>query len=127
MEYPSDRLYAETHEWIRMEADIGTVGISYSAQEQLGDVVFVELPDAGTVVTRGDPFGVIESAKAAVDLNSPVSGEVISLNEDLPGAPELVNESPYDRGWMITVRLASPGELDDLLDAAAYAQLSGEV
>lgn len=123
MDFPEELKYTEEHEWIAIEADIATIGISDFAQSQLGDVVFVELPEVGDELEAGKPFGVVESVKAVSDVYSPLSGEVMEINEDLPDAPELLNTSPYEDGWMIKIRLSNPQELDDLLDAAAYQEL----
>jgi len=120
---PDDRRYTEEHEWALREGDLIVVGITDFAQHELGDVVYVELPKVGTRVTAMKEFGVIESVKSASDLFSPVSGEVVAMNEELAEHPELVNESPYDRGWMIRVRPADPAEYDSLLDAVTYRQL----
>ena len=120
MEYPEDLKYTEEHEWLLVENDIVTVGITDFAQDALGDVVFVELPEEGATVDFGKAFGVVESVKAVSDVYAPLSGEVVEVNEDLPDAPELVNTSPYEDGWMIKIRLTDPSELDSLLDVAAY-------
>ena len=124
---PQGLSYVSSHEWIRNEGDgIVTIGVTDFAQEQLGDVVFVELPDVGTQLTSEDEFGVIESVKAASDLFAPVSGEVIAINEQLDDAPELVNSDPYGDAWLLQVRLTHPEELEHLLDAEAYSQLCDE-
>lgn len=126
-ETPSDLKYASTHEWARDERDgTVTVGITDHAQDALGDVVYVELPEIGTTLTVGDEAGVVESVKAASDIYSPVSGEVIAINELLENAPETINDSPYDDGWFFKIKLAEPEELDDLMDAEAYADASNE-
>ena len=122
---PEDLRYTSEHEWARRDGERVVVGITDFAQHELGDVVFVELPKVGSHLTKGKEFGVIESVKSASDLYSPVSGEVVEVNGDLADHPELVNESPYDRGWMLRVTGADAGELDSLLDAAAYRQLIG--
>lgn len=118
--------YTPTHEWVRIEGDVATVGITDFAQAQLGDVVFVELPVPGTRVARGAAFGVVESVKAAVDLVAPLTGEVLTRNDVLADAPEAVNTAPLTGGWMITVRIADAAELADLLDEAAYEALVRE-
>jgi|TARA_B110000285_G_C14831907_1_gene471257 glycine cleavage system H protein len=124
---PQGLSYVSSHEWIRNEGDgIVTIGVTDFAQEQLGDVVFVELPDIGTQLTSEDEFGVIESVKAASDLFAPVSGEVIAINEQLDDDPELVNSDPYGDAWLLQVRLTHPEELEHLLDAEAYSQLCDE-
>ena len=122
MENPEELLYTVEHEWIRVEGDEGTLGITAYAQEQLGDVVYVELPAVGSAVTKGEAFGVIESVKAVSDLFAPVSGKVLARNEAVMDAPEIVNDSPYDRGWLIQVRLRDPDDLQDLLSATEYQQ-----
>jgi glycine cleavage system H protein len=109
---PKDLLYSRSHEWARIEDDLAVVGISHFAQEQLGDITFVELPEVGTHVAEGEEMGSIESVKAASELYSPVTGEVVAVNEELSSAPERVNEDPYAEGWLIQVRISSePGEL----------------
>ena len=112
--------YMESHEWAKQEDDIVTIGISDYAQSEIQDIVYVELPEIGTQLTQKAEFGVIESVKAAFDLYAPVSGEVIDVNESLLDAPEQVNESPYDDGWLLKIRMTDPGELDALLDAESY-------
>ncbi|MDP2800757.1 MAG: glycine cleavage system protein GcvH [Phreatobacter sp.] len=112
--------YTKDHEYIRIDGDTGTVGISHYAQEQLGDVVFVELPTAGKAVKKGDSAAVVESVKAASDIYSPVSGEVTAANPDLEGAPATVNDDPTGKGWFFKVKIANPAELDELMDEAAY-------
>jgi len=112
--------YTKDHEYIRIDGDVGTVGISHYAQEQLGDVVFVELPTAGKSFKKGDSAAVVESVKAASDIYSPVSGEVTAANPDLEGAPATVNDDPAGKGWFFKIKLANPSELDGLMDEAAY-------
>lgn len=122
---PDDLLYTIDHEWLRRDDDSPdevTIGITDFAQEQVGDVVYLELPAAGTGLTAGEPFGEIESAKTVAELFAPVSGELIAANGELEERPELVNESPYDEGWIVRVRMSNATELDDLLDAAAYRE-----
>lgn len=125
MNVPEDLRYTASHEWLRADGDSGTIGITDFAQDQLGEVVFVELPRPGTKVEKDRPFGVIESVKAAVDLYSPVSGEVVERNESLADAPEVVNQSPYDEAWMIRVRIADAAQVEELLDAARYREMYG--
>ncbi|WP_311948037.1 glycine cleavage system protein GcvH [Halomonas piscis] len=116
---PETLHYAESHEWVQDNGDgTVTVGISDHAQESLGDVVFVELPEVGQALAKGDEFGVIESVKAASDLYAPISGEVVEVNEDLEDAPESVNESPYEDGWIMKVRI--DGDIEGMMDADAY-------
>ena len=120
MDYPEDLKYTEEHEWVLIEDDVVTVGITDFAQDALGDVVFVELPEEGATLEAGKSFGVVESVKAVSDIYAPVSGEVVEVNEELPDTPELVNTSPYEDGWMVKIKLSDPSELDSLLDADAY-------
>ncbi len=119
-DFPEDLLYTNDDEWIRREGDQVVFGVSDFAQHQLGDIVFVELPEIGDMIEAGAPFGTIESVKAVSDLLSPISGEVLSINEELEDAPEQVNESCYADGWLISVRPTDPSELDALLDVNAY-------
>jgi glycine cleavage system H protein len=120
---PTDLRYTKDHEWVRVDGDEATVGITEYAAGQLGDIVFVELPDAGRSLEQFATFGVVESVKAVSDLFAPVSGEVVTTNEALAGSPELVNADPHGGGWMIRIKLAKPEEVDELLDAAAYDEL----
>lgn len=118
---PADLKYASTHEWVRDEGDgTFTVGISEHAQELLGDMVFVELPDVGDKVATGDDIAVAESVKAASDIYAPMTGEVVAVNEDLEDAPETVNNDPYGDGWLFRIKADDSGELDNLLDANTY-------
>ena len=118
--YPEDLHYTKDHEWIRVEGDTGTVGITDFAQEQLGDIVHVQLPHLGEKFSAHDTFGEVESVKTFSELYTPVSGEVVAVNELLSDSPELVNSSPYDQGWMIKVKLSSPGQIDSLLSVSEY-------
>jgi len=121
---PTDRHYAKSHEWIKDEGDGSfTIGITEHAQGLLGDLVFVDLPEVGSVVEAGNDCAVVESVKAASDVYSPVTGEVIAVNEALDGAPETINEDAFGKGWMFKVKMADVSELDNLLDAAAYDAL----
>ena len=120
--YPERLKYTKDHEWIIVTGHLGRVGITDYAQRQLGDVVYVELPDAGTTVSQGESFGTIESVKAVSELFAPVSGEVIEVNPALRDKPELVNTAPHDT-WMIAIRLSDPSEVDALLDSGAYDTL----
>jgi len=122
MTYPTELKYTKDHEWIRLDEDTGQVGITYYAQEQLGDVVYVELPEIGRVLAQGEQFGSVESVKAVSDLYCPVSGEVVEVNNALETQPELVNKDPHGN-WMIVVKLSKPDELDGLIDASAYGEL----
>lgn len=122
-EQPEDLRYAETHEWVRVDGDEATIGISDYAQDELGDVVYLDLPWDGVgsrELKAGEHFGDIESVKATSELFSPVSGTLIAVNDALQNSPEMVNSQPYGDGWMLRVRLSDPGELDKLMDAAAY-------
>ena len=123
MSVPTDLQYTRDHEWVRLDGDVATVGITQYAADQLGDIVFVELPDVGRDLDAAKAFGVVESVKAVSDLYAPVAGEVVETNDGLAGSPELVNSDPYGAGWMIKVRLTSGGEPPDLLDADAYDDL----
>jgi glycine cleavage system H protein len=123
---PDDLKYAETHEWVRVEGDTGTVGITDHAQAELTDIVFVELPKVGTAVSPKQAVAVVESVKAASDIYSPVSGEVTETNPALEGNPGLINTDPYGAGWLFKVKLSDPKDLDALKDAAAYkTQIGG--
>ena len=126
--YPEELKYNEEHTWLKLEGEgLGRVGITTYAQEQLKEVVFVELPEIGTEVSRMEPFGVIESVKATNDLYSPVSGEVVEVNEALQDEPGRVNEDPYGEGWMVVIRMTDPADVDALVSADEYrAQLGGE-
>ena len=121
---PAELRYTKDHEWIRVEGDEAVVGITQYAADQLGDIVFVELPDTGRTLDQHATFGVVESVKAVSDLFAPVAGEVTSTNDELTGSPEVVNTDPYGAGWMLRVRLADPAQVDALLDASAYEQLT---
>ena len=119
---PDDLKYASTHEWIRVNEDgVATVGISDHAQDALGDIVFVDLPEPGAIVNAKDEIAVVESVKAASDLYSPVSGEIIEVNEVLAEAPETVNSGPYENGWFLKMTISDKAELDELMDADAYS------
>lgn len=122
MNIPSELKYTKDHEWTKAEGDTATVGITEFAVSQLGDITLVELPEVGDEVTAGEAMGTVESVKAVSDLFSPLTGEVVAVNEDLEDAPELVNEDPFDKGWMVKVKPSGDGEAD-LLDAAAYKAL----
>lgn len=123
---PDDLRYSKEHEWVRTEGDVATVGITHFAQDQLGDVVFVELPEKGASVRQHASLGVVESVKAASDVYAPVSGEVIERNVKVIESPELVNSSPYQDGWLVKVRMSDKAEAAGLLDAAAYRAHVGD-
>ena len=118
--YPDDVLYHQEHDWARVEGDVATFGITWYAQDQLGEVVFFEPPQAGTTTTKDEPYSEVESVKAVSDVVAPLSGEVIEGNQALSDRPEAINEDPYGEGWMVKVRLSDPGEQEQLLDAEAY-------
>jgi glycine cleavage system H protein len=125
MNVPENFLYTDQHEWVLIKKDIAIVGITDYAQSELGDIVFLELPQVGSKITKGDSFGTIEAVKAVSDLFAPVSGEVTEVNEALSTTPELINQSPYDKGWMIKVRISDESEQATLLTAEAYQGLIG--
>ncbi|MDX2495398.1 MAG: glycine cleavage system protein GcvH [Desulfuromusa sp.] len=120
MNFPEELKYTEDHEWVLIEDDVVTIGISDFAQDQLGDIVFVELPEVGDTLEAGKTFGVVESVKAVSDVYAPVSGEVVAVNEELPDEPEAVNTSPYEDGWMIKIKLGDTTDLDNLMDVSSY-------
>lgn len=123
LHHPGNLKYSKTDEWVRVEGDQAVIGISDYAQDQLGDIVYLELPwDAGSNVSRETKFGDIESVKATSELISPISGEVVKSNEALKDTPELINDSPYDEGWMLTIKMSDPAELDDLMSAEQYEE-----
>jgi glycine cleavage system H protein len=123
---PADLRYTKDHEWVRLDGGRATIGITQYAADQLGDIVFVELPEAGRPVSQSAVFGVVESVKAVSDLYAPLSGTVVALNPALAAEPELVNSAPYDAGWMLQLEVTDPAELDALLDPAAYDALIAE-
>lgn len=123
---PAELRYSKEHEWVRVDGNQATIGITYFAQEELGDIVFVELPEVGTELESNQTFGTVESVKTVSDLFAPVSGKVVQVNDELTDSPERVNESPYEDGWMVVVELANPGDLDALLDAAGYEKFIAE-
>jgi glycine cleavage system H protein len=122
MEFPQELKYSKEHEWIKVESNTVTIGITDYAQDSLGDVVYVELPQEGTAMVKGETFGVIESVKAVSDLYSPVSGSIVEVNDSIIDNPEAVNEEPYGDAWMLKVELSSPEELDELLASDDYQQ-----
>ncbi len=125
MQVPETLRYSEDHEWLRIEDGEGVVGITAYAADELGDVVFVELPEVGRKLAKGETFGVIESVKTASDLFAPVAGEVVAVNDALGEAPELVNSEPYEGGWMVRLRLDDAAAAEELMDAAAYGETIG--
>lgn len=125
MNFPSDLLYTPDHEWVRIEGDIATVGVTDFAQKELGDIVFVEVKTVGDSLKSGDVFGTVEAVKTVSDLFLPLDGQILELNPALDAQPELVNSDPYGQGWMVKVKLANPGATGDLLKADAYEKLLG--
>ena len=123
MSVPSDLRYTTDHEWLRLDGDDAVIGITAYAADQLGDIVFVELPEVGRTIAGAAAFGVVESVKAVSDLFAPIGGEVVATNPDLAGSPELVNSDPYGGGWMVRLRVADPSQVADLLDPDAYDAL----
>ncbi len=123
---PQDLLYTESHEWVKVEDGTARVGITDYAQKKLGDVVYVELPDVGKKVKRGDVIVTVESVKAAESVYAPVSGEVREVNREVVSSPGIINQDPYGKGWLVVIEFAGRGELEGLLDPAAYAKLVGE-
>jgi len=125
MNFPQDLKYTKDHEWVKIDGDIATIGITDFAQKELGDIVYVEVETVGETIDAGEVFGTVEAVKTVSDLFMPLTGEIIEFNEELEGSPELVNEAPYEAGWMVKVKIS--GDLpEDLLDASAYAELVGE-
>lgn len=126
MSAPKDLKYTKTHEWVRLDGDTAVLGITDAAQNELGDITYLELPDAGDPVSAGEAFGVVESVKAASDVYSPVDGEVIERNDEAVDAPELINQSPYEKAWLIKVKLTDPAQLDALLSNTDYDSFAEE-
>ncbi|HUO86392.1 MAG TPA: glycine cleavage system protein GcvH [Thermoanaerobaculia bacterium] len=122
MDYPADLLYTEEHEWVKVEDDVCVIGITHFAQEELGEVVFVELPEVGQVFDAGDEIGTIESVKAVAEIYTPVAGEVLEINDAVIDEPELVNEDPHHDGWLVKVRFSSAADLQKLMKADRYAE-----
>ena len=125
MNFPEDLKYTKEHEWVRVEGDVATIGVTDFAQGELGDVVFVEIETEGESLDKDEVFGTVEAVKTVSDLFMPLSGEIIEVNAGLEDAPESVNESPYGDGWMIKVRMSDTSELDGLMDSAAYKEMTG--
>jgi glycine cleavage system H protein len=118
--YPDDLKYHAEHDWARVEGDVATFGITWYAQDQMGEVVFFDLPEVGRTVTKDQPYAEVESVKAVSDVVAPLSGEIVEVNDALSDSPEKINEDPYGEGWMVRVRLSDTSEVDDLMDASAY-------
>jgi len=123
---PENRKYTKTHEWVLVDGDIATLGLTDHAQQELGDVTYLELPEAGDALSAGEPFGVVESVKAASDVYSPIDGEVVERNDSAVDAPEVINQSPYDGAWLVKVKLADPSQLEGLMDSSAYDEFESE-
>ncbi|MCD2138819.1 glycine cleavage system protein GcvH [Salinicoccus halitifaciens] len=125
MALPQDLKYSEDHEWVKVDGNTVTIGITDFAQGELGDIVFVELPEEGDDMTKGESFGSVESVKTVSELYAPLNGKIVEVNEELEDSPELVNESPYEDAWMVKIELEDTSQLDSLLDADAYAEITG--
>ncbi|GAB4242004.1 MAG: glycine cleavage system protein GcvH [Thermoleophilia bacterium] len=123
---PKNLKYHKEHDWVRIEGDTAVLGITDYAQDQLGDIVYVELPEVGTEVTAGSSYAEVESVKAVSDVYAPVTGTITEVNEEVVDAPEIINESPYENGWLVKVKMSEPGEADDLMTAEEYEQLLAE-
>jgi glycine cleavage system H protein len=124
MESPDDRRYTRTHEWVALDGDVATIGVTDFAQSELGDITYLELPEIGDAIALDQAFGIIESVKAANDIFSPVDGDVVERNEEVVAAPELINASPFDDAWLVRVRVADPTQLEALLTAEEYNELA---
>ena len=120
MAAPNDLRFTRTHEWLRLDGDVATIGISDHAQSELGDITYLELPEAGEQITQNQPFGIVESVKAASDIYAPIDGQVVERNDTAVDAPDLVNSSPYDRAWLIKVRVSDPSQVEQLMAASDY-------
>jgi glycine cleavage system H protein len=123
MEIPQGLKYSKEHEWVATEDAVATIGITDHAQDQLGEIVYIELPAVGDKISKDDPFGVVESVKAVSDIYAPVSGTVVEVNEELPESPEVVNEDPYGDGWLIKVKMNDPSDLEDLMNGDEYGEM----
>ena len=121
--YPDDLKYHPEHDWARVEGEEATLGITWFAQEQLGEVVFFDPPQVGDTIAANEPYAEVESVKAVSDVFAPASGEIVAVNEELSGTPELINDDPYGKGWLVRVKLSDPSEIDSLLDVDSYRQL----
>ena len=126
MAVPSEFKYSKEHEWVKVEGNTATIGITEYAQGELGDIVFVELPDVDDEINEGDTFGSVESVKTVSELYAPVSGKIVETNDELEDSPEFVNESPYEKAWMVKVELSDESQLDELLSAEHYSEMIGE-
>jgi glycine cleavage system H protein len=123
---PKNLKYHKEHDWVRVDGDVAVLGITDYAQEQLGDIVYVELPEVGTEVTAGSSYAEVESVKAVSDVYAPCTGTIVEVNDEVVDAPEIINESPYEDGWLIKVKMTDPGEVDDLLSAEEYEEMLAE-
>lgn len=123
MEYPDDLYYNRDHLWVRVQGNRGTVGVTDHAQREMGEILFVDLPEESSQVEKNDNFGSLESSKTVAEVRSPISGEIVSINKDLEEEPSLVNDDPYGNGWLVVVEMDDPGELEDMLNAADYEEL----
>lgn len=126
MATPDNRKYTKTHEWVLIDGDVVTLGLTDHAQQELGDVTYLELPETGEALSAGEPFGVVESVKAASDVYSPIDGEVVERNDSAIDSPEVINQSPYDGAWLVKVKISNPDQLNELLDAQAYDEFANE-
>ena len=124
MTSPTDRKYTKTHEWVSLDGDVATIGITDFAQSELGDITYLELPDIGDAIALDQAFGIVESVKAANDIFSPIDGVVLERNEEALAAPETINQSPYEQAWLVRVRVGDPGQLDELMAAATYDEFA---
>lgn len=125
-EIPAGLYFTKSHEWAKIDGDIATLGVSDFAQNELGDITYLELPEPGTTIAQGEPLGVIESVKAASDIYTALSGEVTETNQDVVDSPELVNSSPYDKAWLVKVRMSDPSEVNNLMDSEKYTTFAAE-
>ncbi len=125
-EIPEGLYFTKSHEWAKVDGDVATIGVSDFAQNELGDITYLELPEPGTTITQGEPLGVIESVKAASDIYTPLSGEVTETNQEAVDSPEYVNSSPYDKAWLVKVRLSDSSEVGNLMDTAVYTKFAEE-
>lgn len=126
MTAPDNRRYTKTHEWVQLDGEVATLGITDVAQEELGDITYLELPAAGEAITAGEPFGVVESVKAASDIFSPIDGEVVERNDAAIDEPGMINSSPYDRAWLLKVKINDPGQVESLMAPADYDSFAAE-
>lgn len=126
MSAPENRRYTKTHEWVLVEGDIATIGLTDHAQQELGDITYLELPEEGDAVASGEAFGVVESVKAASDVYAPIDGEVVDRNEDAIEGPEVINQSPYEGAWLIKVKMSDPSQVEALMDSGTYNEYADE-